>query len=114
VFVLPSLNEGHAVVLLEAMASGLPVVATNIGGNNESIINEGNGFLVFPKDHYALAKAVSAILDDENLKLRFSSKSAELYRETFSERIQVMKYFLIYKELLKKRTCWQTYASNNM
>ena len=101
VFVLPSLIEGHSVVLLEAMASGLPVVATDVGGNNESIINEVNGFLVCSKDYDALAWAISTILGDEKIRQRFSRKSLELYRSNFTERTQVMKYLFIYNELLK-------------
>jgi len=102
VFALPSLIEGHSVVLLEAMASGLPVVATDVGGNSESIINEVNGFLVCSKDYHALAQAISAILNNEGLRQRFSAKSLELYRKNFSERTQVVKYFSVYDELLKK------------
>lgn len=103
VFVLPSLIEGHPIVLLEAMASGLPVVATDIGGNNESVLNEVNGFLVCSKDYHALAQAISAILNNEGLRQQFSAKSLELYRKNFAERTQLVKYFSIYDGLLKKK-----------
>jgi len=102
VFVLPSFIEGHSVVLLEAMASGLPIVATNVGGNSESIINEVNGFLVCPKDYHALAEAIGVILNNEGLMQGFSAKSLELYQKNFSERTQFVQYLSIYDEALKK------------
>lgn len=106
VFVLPSLSEGQSVALLEAMASGLPIVATNVRGNKESVIDKINGFLVSPKDYVELAQAISMILDDENLKQQFSQKSLELYRKNFSERNQLDKYLFIYDKLLKRKFCF--------
>jgi len=61
-FVLPSLWETFGVVYIEAMASGLPVIATNIGGIPE-IINKNTGILVPPKDIDALAEAINYMLD---------------------------------------------------
>ncbi len=61
-FVLPSLVETFGVVLIEALASGKPVVTTNIGGPGE-IINEEVGRLVPPKDEKALAEAIDYMLD---------------------------------------------------
>jgi len=111
VFVLPSLSEGHSVALLEAMASGLPIVATNIGGNNESIVNQVNGFLVPPKNSEELSKAIITILSDTKLRHDFSKKSLEIYDKNFSEKIQLTKYFSIYQELLKMRMCVETRKS---
>jgi len=101
VFVLPSLSEGHSVALLEAMASGLPIVATNIGGNDETVVDQVNGFLIPPKDPEALSKAITTILGDTELRRRFCEKSLEIYDRNFSEKIQLTKHFSIYRELLK-------------
>ena len=100
VFVLPSLVEGHSVALLEALASGLPVVATGVGGNNESIVDSNNGFLVDCMDHSALAQAIITILGDEKLRHRFSKKSSKLYFDNFSEKSQICKYISEYNKLL--------------
>ncbi len=58
IFVLPSLHEQHGLAIMEAMASGLPVVASNVGGI-PTLINDGiNGFLVPPRDPYAIADRI--------------------------------------------------------
>jgi len=103
-FVLPSLIEGHPVVLLEAMASGLPIVATDVGGNNESVIDGVNGLLVCSRNQHALARALNLVLNDKDLRQQFSGKSLELYHKNFCERNQLNRYFFIYQELLKKST----------
>ena len=61
-FVLPSLGETFGVVYIEAMASGLPIIATNVGGIPE-IVNKDTGILVSPKNIDALAKAIDCMLD---------------------------------------------------
>jgi len=72
VFILPSLNEGFGGVLIEAMACGKPVVATNVGGIPENM-NKDCGILVEPKDSDALADAILNALDREWNKKRILS-----------------------------------------
>lgn len=67
ILVLPSLSEGRPTVLLEAMASGKPVVATNVGGIPE-IVNKDTGILVNPEDPVGLAEAIDKILQDKELQ----------------------------------------------
>lgn len=62
-FVLSSLTEGFSVALIEAGAAGVPMLATNVGGNAE-ILADGRGRLVPPRDSVALADAARAMLDD--------------------------------------------------
>jgi N-acetyl-alpha-D-glucosaminyl L-malate synthase BshA len=81
VFVLPSLSEGRPTVLLEAMASGKPVVATNVGGIPE-IVNDKIGILINPEDPVGLAEAVDKILQDRKLQEKMSKAARE----------QAMKY----------------------
>lgn len=64
VFVLPSLREGFGIAAVEAMATGLPVVATAVGGLTEIIRDKEQGLLVPPDDPGALAKAVSWLFDN--------------------------------------------------
>jgi len=85
VFVLPSLYEGLPLCLLEASASGTPLVASNIPGNDEIVRNCNNGLLFQTGNSEELANQISKILKDENLSQIFSmngkTKSAELYNE---------------------------------
>lgn len=63
VFVLPSIAETFGIAILEAMAEGIPVVASQVGGIPDIITNKRNGFLVKSKDYEKLAKAIIEILD---------------------------------------------------
>ena len=63
VFVLPSKNEGISNTILEALASGLPVIATAVGGNVELVENDVNGMLVHPGDVTGMAQALLSYLD---------------------------------------------------
>jgi len=102
VFVLPSLHEGHAVALLEAMTSGLPVVATRVGGNTETVLNGENGYLVQPKNVNQLAAAVVRILGSEKRMHEFGNLSLSIYRRKFSEEEQIRKVAEIYSTIMRK------------
>lgn len=72
VFVLPSISEGLGLVILEALATGVPVVASRVGGIPDILIHEHNGLLVEPRDVEGLAEAIVRILSDEKLKKRLT------------------------------------------
>lgn len=75
VFVLPSIKEGLPYTILEAMAAGVPIIASHIGGIPEMIKNNENGFLLFPRDTDGLAKKITELLDNPALAQRFSEAS---------------------------------------
>ncbi len=100
VFVLPSLAEGISNTILEAMASGLPVIATRVGGNVELVEEGRTGFLVPPSDPAAMANAIRAYLDDRTL-LAAQGQAARKKAETeFSLEAMVNSYLAVYDGVL--------------
>lgn len=89
VFVLPSFEENFSLVVAEAMAAGLPVVASAVGGIPECVSAGETGLLVPPANHDALANAVSSLLRDTAVRRRFGEAGRKRVRELFSAEIQV-------------------------
>lgn len=75
IFVLSSVDEGMPNVILEAMAMGLPIVATTIAGSEELVQHGVNGYLVAPQQPDALARAVGWIIRDDKLRARMAQAS---------------------------------------
>jgi glycosyltransferase involved in cell wall biosynthesis len=97
VFVCPSLwGEATGLVNLEALASGLPVVASDIGGIPEFIDDEGNGLLFPPGDHHALAKQIERLLYDPELSKRLGQRARTDAIEKFSIERRIPEYVDVY------------------
>jgi glycosyltransferase involved in cell wall biosynthesis len=97
---LTSINEGFALVLIEAMASGLPVVSYNLPYGPSDIITDGEDGLLIPYlNEDAFAKKLSGLMDDEE-KIRSMSKSAILKSQQFSVDKIVDTWIAKYNELL--------------
>jgi glycosyltransferase involved in cell wall biosynthesis len=90
VFVLPSVMDPDGgmdnlpTVIMEAMATGLPVVSTNIGGIPEMIIDNETGFLVQPGDTAAMADAIETVINDSSLAARLGQSGYERTGALFS------------------------------
>lgn len=100
VSVLPSLSEGLSNSLLESMASGVPVVATQVGGNPELVEDGVTGALVPPKDSKALLFAITRLLEDGNLAARFSQAGRQRAESLFSVERAVAETQTLYQRLL--------------
>jgi len=103
VFVLPSLNEGMSNTLLEAMACGLPVLATNVGGNPEIIENDINGCLFIPGDVRWLAEKLQFLAQDPALVHRLGTAARNRAIETFSLSRMLEGYRSFYLKLTARR-----------
>jgi glycosyltransferase involved in cell wall biosynthesis len=99
IFVLPSLYEGFGIVLLEAMASGVPVVATNVDGIKEVIIDGESGILIPPKSPEAIAGAVIKIIENPQLASGLIEQGFKRAR-LFDIQEHVMKIDNLYTNLL--------------
>jgi glycosyltransferase involved in cell wall biosynthesis len=97
VFVLASETEGLPLVVLEAMALGVPVVATDVGGLREVIVTNENGILVPPRMPTELAGAVSTLLRDPLYATSVSKKAKETVRDRFSIAAMVAGYERLYR-----------------
>jgi glycosyltransferase involved in cell wall biosynthesis len=80
----PSRREGFGVTCLEAMAHGRPVVATNVGGLRDLVVDGETGLVVSPRDPAALRAALQRLLGDEELRRRLGAAARERARERFS------------------------------
>lgn len=101
-FLFATLHENLSNALLEAMAVGLPVVATHVGGNVEVVEHEGNGYLIPPGDSDAIAERVLAIRADPRLQESFSERSGAIIRERFSEEVVYPALAYVYAKMLAK------------
>ena len=100
IFVQPSLQESLGVANLEAMQSGLPVVASRIGGIPEAVIDGETGILVPPGDAAALAEGVRRLTLDAELRRRLGHRGREWARALFSDALLVSGFERLYDEML--------------
>ncbi len=94
--VLPSISEGMPMVLLEAMAAGCPIVATEVGGVPAIIQHDHNGSLVKPGDPDALVSAILRLIGDKELRARYSYHGLDIFNNKYSAEIMTRKYEQLY------------------
>jgi glycosyltransferase involved in cell wall biosynthesis len=103
VAVMPSLNEALSNALLESMAAGAPVVATDVGGTSEALVDGESGLLVPPGDAAALAAAIARLLDAPRLAARLAAGGREAIAQRFSIERMVEATEQLYLELLARK-----------
>jgi glycosyltransferase involved in cell wall biosynthesis len=109
IFILPSIidqegnTEGLGVVLLEALACGTPCIASNVGGIPDIIKDGKNGFLVEPKDVSALAKKITALIENEGLRQEMSDYGRRFVAKEFSWQAKARELYTTYQKLAAKK-----------
>ncbi len=102
IFVLPSRAEGISNTILEAMATGLPVIATLVGGNPELVEEGVSGSLVAAGDEEAMSNCLYAYVNDPDRRQRHGKNGLNRVREQFSLARMVSQYDAVYRQLMEK------------
>jgi glycosyltransferase involved in cell wall biosynthesis len=99
VFLLSSITEGIALTLIEAMATGLPCVATRVGGNEEVVVDEETGLVAAPSDPTQLANQLRRLCEDGSLRRRLGEAGYQRARVRFDAQRMHHTYERIYREM---------------
>jgi glycosyltransferase involved in cell wall biosynthesis len=102
IFVLPSRSEGFSNAIIEAMAAGLPVVATTVGGNAEAVEDGVTGFLIPPEDSLALAAAIALLVSDPSLANTMGMAGKAVVFKRFTTEAMMHRITTAYSELLAR------------
>jgi glycosyltransferase involved in cell wall biosynthesis len=105
VFVFPSRMESFGMVLMEAMASRLPIVSTNVGVARELIIEGENGFVVSVNDWRAMARQIELLLADGNLRRVMGDNNRNLAEKRFRSEDNFCKLLELYRDITGLDSC---------
>jgi glycosyltransferase involved in cell wall biosynthesis len=94
------MNEGMSNTILEAMACGLPVVATSVGGNEETVQHGKTGLLVRPGSEEALLNGIQWYMDREEKRVEHGKNGRKEAEKEFSVKEMVRKYEEMYRDVL--------------
>ena len=97
---MPSVSEGHSIALLEAACTGLPTVATAVGGNPEIVQDGVTGTLVPSQDAPAFRLALQGLLTDTHRREEMGAKAREWARDTVSLGAMTTRYEELYRSVV--------------
>lgn len=98
IFVFPTENEAFGIALIEAMACGLPTIATAVGGIKDIVRHHENGLLIPPGDFQALERALNELLHDRHLAIRLGQAAWESVHERYSLQAVLQQYLCLFRE----------------
>lgn len=101
VFVLMSFYEGMSHVILEAMSCSTPIIASNVCGNPELVIDKETGILVEPEDKEKIKDAIKRLLEDKKLRDEYAENALEKIKRENSWESHIEKLFSIFEEVTK-------------
>ncbi len=102
IFMLASISEGLPISVVEAMMAARPIIATNVGGLSEIVVDGDNGFLVNPNDPNALADKMIDLACDKQKRIGMGSRGQIIARERLSVETMIVQYQNLYEELLAR------------
>jgi glycosyltransferase involved in cell wall biosynthesis len=100
-FVLASHNEGLPNAVLEAMATGLPVVATDVGGTREAVVDAVSGVLVPPRDSDALTTAMVRVTEDHDFAARLGAEGRRRVDRQFAWEVSARAWIEVYEKAMR-------------
>ncbi|MBN2570313.1 MAG: glycosyltransferase [Deltaproteobacteria bacterium] len=104
IFVLPTVErEGLGIAIIEAMACGLPVVGSRLGGIPEVIQDQKNGFLFTPGNSQELAQVLGLLVSDGNLRNAAGNAGRKIFAETFTAEEMTRRIEMLYDRFLKRK-----------
>jgi len=103
IYVSTSYAEGMPLSILEAMASGKPIVATNVGGNSELVSNNVNGLLFKPGDHLELSNLILRLYDDADLRKKMGQRSRNIIENCYTWEQRTESLISIYKKAIESQ-----------
>ncbi len=101
IFVLPAIYENFPFAILEAQATGLPVISTKVGGIPEFLVDNQNGYVIEPRDPTQLTQKVLALLQDPKLAKKMGDRGRKLIEEKFDWRLITSQVIDLYHKLLE-------------
>lgn len=101
-FVLPSRNEGHPTVIIEAMSAANPVVATRVGAVPETVIEGRTGFLVEKQNPQALADAIIKLIENPELRMKMGKAGRRRYERFYTKEKNIESIARIFERVLER------------
>jgi glycosyltransferase involved in cell wall biosynthesis len=105
IFVLTSNWEGFPITILEAMRAGLPVIASDVGGVGEAVVDGKTGFLIPRGDIEVLKDRLTRLIDNPGLRVELGQAGRQRFTENFTIDIMLAKTVSVYQQILQQREC---------